>query len=94
MKQLLYGGLVTAIFAALHVLGEPLKQGCTGFVYRGPCDQNITRWWYSSNSHGCYPFLFGGCRPQKNNYRSCRRCMKECSSLSGDDIKEYCKQGR
>ncbi|XP_075554141.1 mambaquaretin-2-like isoform X1 [Dermacentor variabilis] len=80
MRLLLCGGLVFAVFTAFHVLGEDTTATiCGGFIYKGPCNDTIVRYYYSNRTNQCYPFVYGGCNGNGNNYPTCEQCMKNCS---------------
>ena len=43
----------------------------------GPCEGLIERWTHSP-SIGCYPFPYGGCGGNKNNFPTKRACEEFC----------------
>ncbi|XP_029372903.1 papilin-like isoform X2 [Echeneis naucrates] len=45
----------------------------------GPCKAAFHHWYYNSKTKKCEPFIFGGCRGNKNNYISKESCMETCS---------------
>jgi hypothetical protein len=46
----------------------------------GPCRAFFQRFYYDSASNECKKFAYGGCRGNKNNFRSIEDCQKRCSN--------------
>ncbi|XP_041350808.1 kunitz-type serine protease inhibitor-like [Gigantopelta aegis] len=44
----------------------------------GPCDDNLSRFYYNPFTRTCNHFYFGGCRGNANNFLTRRKCMKWC----------------
>uniref|UniRef100_A0A3B4X2Z2 BPTI/Kunitz inhibitor domain-containing protein n=1 Tax=Seriola lalandi dorsalis TaxID=1841481 RepID=A0A3B4X2Z2_SERLL len=40
----------------------------------GPCRAAFQHWYYNSRTGNCEPFIYGGCRGNKNNYISKENC--------------------
>uniref|UniRef100_A0A4Q8K1H3 U109-Liphistoxin-Lth1a_1 n=1 Tax=Liphistius thaleban TaxID=1905330 RepID=A0A4Q8K1H3_9ARAC len=45
----------------------------------GPCRGHLERFYYDPWSERCERFQYGGCRGNRNNFRSFRECMATCS---------------
>ena len=46
------------------------------------CDSSFTRFFYNSQSGQCESFLYGGCRPNENNFMSIKDCQQTCMVAS------------
>ena len=44
----------------------------------GSCNNNISRWYFNSESSQCELFRYGGCEGNKNNFNSLRSCLQTC----------------
>lgn len=51
---------------------------CTQRKYVGRCKGAFPRFYYSPEDHECKLFLFGGCRPNANNFYSKDACEAQC----------------
>lgn len=53
----------------------------------GPCTGYFNRWYFDSRKLMCVPFVFGGCRGNRNNFLTTEECNEACSvvrdALSG-----------
>ncbi|GFY14594.1 hypothetical protein TNCV_4827981 [Trichonephila clavipes] len=49
----------------------------------GPCSEVHTHYYYNIVSRQCEQFLYGGCKGNKNNFRTKRECEKSCIKLRG-----------
>uniref|UniRef100_A0A131YG10 Pancreatic trypsin inhibitor n=1 Tax=Rhipicephalus appendiculatus TaxID=34631 RepID=A0A131YG10_RHIAP len=93
MKLLLYGGLVGAMFAALHVLAKgESREGCTAFFVQGQCTNYSTKWHYAKRTGRCSPMRYGGCGGNENKYDSCTECMTKCSGKNAKKIERFCRK--
>uniref|UniRef100_A0A672RTK5 BPTI/Kunitz inhibitor domain-containing protein n=1 Tax=Sinocyclocheilus grahami TaxID=75366 RepID=A0A672RTK5_SINGR len=48
----------------------------------GPCRGAIPRWHFNPVTKKCENFIFGGCRENRNNFRSLEECAKACHTVS------------
>lgn len=48
----------------------------------GPCRAAFQRWRYNAAAGDCRPFVFGGCKPNHNNYLSKNECVSACSGVT------------
>ncbi|XP_008295310.1 kunitz-type protease inhibitor 1-like isoform X2 [Stegastes partitus] len=48
----------------------------------GPCRAAFPRWRYNTTKGSCETFVFGGCKPNKNNYLSKEECLSACSGVT------------
>ncbi|XP_003703402.1 trypsin inhibitor-like [Megachile rotundata] len=46
---------------------------------RGPCRAMMIRYGYNPETNQCEEFLFGGCRPNANNFANLNECKESCS---------------
>lgn len=44
----------------------------------GPCKGQFSRYYYDYNKQNCHPFIYGGCRGNRNNFRTYDECMTAC----------------
>ncbi|KAJ8945427.1 hypothetical protein NQ318_009883 [Aromia moschata] len=53
----------------------------------GPCQGYFSRWYFESTKQMCLPFVYGGCRGNRNNFLTAEECNEACSvvrdALSG-----------
>ncbi|KAM4020706.1 kunitz-type protease inhibitor 2 isoform 2-T2 [Anomaloglossus baeobatrachus] len=61
------------------------KEYCGTPSYTGPCRAAFQRWFYDASTGTCKQFVFGGCKPKKNNYITESDCQDTCSGRSEDD---------
>ncbi|XP_078023574.1 kunitz-type protease inhibitor 2 isoform X2 [Epinephelus lanceolatus] len=45
----------------------------------GPCRAAFQHWYYERKTGSCQPFIYGGCRGNKNNYITKESCMTTCT---------------
>uniref|UniRef100_A0A673CDX6 Serine peptidase inhibitor, Kunitz type 1 b n=1 Tax=Sphaeramia orbicularis TaxID=375764 RepID=A0A673CDX6_9TELE len=48
----------------------------------GPCRASFPRWRYDATTGECQEFVFGGCKPNNNNYLSKNECTLACSGVT------------
>ncbi|XP_066559981.1 kunitz-type protease inhibitor 2 isoform X2 [Amia ocellicauda] len=53
---------------------------CHAEVKMGPCRASMPRYFYNRTSQTCQRFIYGGCRGNKNNYRSEAECHSTCGA--------------
>ncbi|XP_029984021.1 kunitz-type protease inhibitor 1-like [Sphaeramia orbicularis] len=63
----------------------------------GPCRASFPRWRYDATTGECQEFVFGGCKPNNNNYLSKNECTLACSGVTASSerrdgllVKEVC----
>lgn len=44
----------------------------------GPCTGYFNRWYFESRKMMCVPFIYGGCRGNRNNFLTSQECMEAC----------------
>ncbi|MED6243474.1 hypothetical protein ATANTOWER_020873 [Ataeniobius toweri] len=55
---------------------------CMAPVKVGPCRASFPRWHYKAETGSCEKFIYGGCKPNKNNYLSEGECMLACRGVT------------
>lgn len=55
----------------------------------GPCNGTFERWYFDKERDTCEPFLFGGCKGNKNNYPTESSCHYHCKK-PGVHKRKYC----
>uniref|UniRef100_A0A669QPU9 BPTI/Kunitz inhibitor domain-containing protein n=1 Tax=Phasianus colchicus TaxID=9054 RepID=A0A669QPU9_PHACC len=51
---------------------------CVAPPLTGPCRAAFQRWFHSPEYRDCRPFVYGGCRGNRNNYGSKEECLLRC----------------
>ncbi|XP_023577394.1 kunitz-type protease inhibitor 2 isoform X1 [Octodon degus] len=54
------------------------EEYCAAKAVTGPCRAAFTRWYFDAEKNTCDVFTYGGCRGNKNSYRSEEACMQRC----------------
>ncbi|KAG5201920.1 hypothetical protein JEQ12_004683 [Ovis aries] len=49
---------------------------------KGPCKDQMTRYFYNATAGYCEPFVYGGCEGNKNNFQTLSDCLVTCSPSS------------
>lgn len=55
------------------------EEYCLPKAVTGPCRAAFPRWYFDAEKNSCNSFIYGGCRGNKNSYRSQEDCMQHCS---------------
>lgn len=50
----------------------------------GWCRGSFPRWFYDPTLQQCQEFIFGGCKPNKNNYLREEECKLACRNVKGE----------
>lgn len=45
----------------------------------GPCQGYFNRWYFEPKKQMCVPFIYGGCRGNRNNFLTAEECNEACS---------------
>nr|XP_020633623.1 carboxypeptidase inhibitor SmCI-like [Pogona vitticeps] len=56
---------------------------CTLPPQKGPCREDITRYYYNAKSKRCETFLYGGCMGNDNNFLTEEICKQACKVSEG-----------
>lgn len=54
------------------------KRFCTLPQQRGPCRDNMERWYFDLSMLTCLSFVYGGCVGNANNFESIQQCEQSC----------------
>uniref|UniRef100_A0AC11CSX2 Serine peptidase inhibitor, Kunitz type 2 n=1 Tax=Ovis aries TaxID=9940 RepID=A0AC11CSX2_SHEEP len=57
------------------------EEHCIAKAVTGPCRAAFPRWYFNAEENSCDNFIYGGCRGNKNNYRSKEECMQQCFGM-------------
>ncbi|XP_075239222.1 uncharacterized protein LOC142334797 [Convolutriloba macropyga] len=49
----------------------------------GPCRAAIPRFFYDKETKACVAFIFGGCNPNDNNFKTNEECIRTCANQDG-----------
>ncbi|KAH0619352.1 hypothetical protein JD844_019397 [Phrynosoma platyrhinos] len=66
-------GLLTFCAELTLIAGQPEP---------GPCYAYLPRYFYNTASKRCEKFIYGGCRGNKNNFKTLEQCRRTCAALS------------
>lgn len=70
--------------ASVLVLSPELSSAyCRSPVKVGPCRAAFRRWRYNVTLGVCEPFVYGGCKGNKNNFLFEAECVSACSGVTG-----------
>ncbi|KAM5146135.1 kunitz-type protease inhibitor 2 [Mantella aurantiaca] len=61
------------------------KEYCAAAPSTGSCRASFTRFYYDPSTMACKTFVYGGCKPNKNNYLTESDCLTMCEGRSEDD---------
>ncbi|XP_049431975.1 kunitz-type protease inhibitor 2 isoform X2 [Epinephelus fuscoguttatus] len=66
---------------ALHteMSATDFAERCEAEPEVGPCRAAFQHWYYNRKTGSCQPFIYGGCRGNKNNYITKESCMTTCT---------------
>ncbi|GLV35646.1 fat-spondin [Carabus blaptoides fortunei] len=62
------------------------KEICMQESEQGPCTGHFTRWYFEPNKQMCVPFVYGGCRGNRNNFLTSEECNEACRVVIGGNI--------
>ncbi|XP_056003662.1 papilin-like [Ostrea edulis] len=65
----------------------PVLDVCSQPKVTGPCRAAFRRWWYNSKTNRCEKFTYGGCRGNKNNFKTEWACRGRCQRRSCEYIR-------
>ncbi|NXO35347.1 SPIT1 inhibitor, partial [Locustella ochotensis] len=63
---------------------EQTEEHCLTPKKVGWCRGSFPRWFYNPSLQQCEEFIFGGCKPNKNNYLREEECELACKNVRGD----------
>ncbi|XP_025889218.1 kunitz-type protease inhibitor 1 isoform X2 [Nothoprocta perdicaria] len=72
-----------ANFTILVLNSEQTEEHCLTPKKVGRCRGSFPRWFYNPSLQQCEPFIFGGCKPNKNNYLREEECKLACKNVKG-----------
>ncbi|XP_074868090.1 kunitz-type serine protease inhibitor 1-like [Carettochelys insculpta] len=56
----------------------PAKWICKLPADPGPCEAHMTRYFYNWRTRRCESFIYGGCKGNKNNFKTEEECRRTC----------------
>ncbi|MXQ86682.1 hypothetical protein E5288_WYG013138 [Bos mutus] len=59
-----------------HAASKP--EFCMEPELKGPCKDQMTRYFYNAKTRYCEPFVYGGCEGNKNNFQTLSHCIVTC----------------
>ncbi|NXS71491.1 SPIT1 inhibitor, partial [Pandion haliaetus] len=65
---------------------EQTEEHCLTPKKVGWCRGSFPRWFYNPTLQQCQEFIFGGCKPNKNNYLREEECKLACKNVRGESI--------
>ncbi|NXG03857.1 SPIT1 inhibitor, partial [Sakesphorus luctuosus] len=63
---------------------EQTEEHCLTPKKVGWCRGSFPRWFYNPSLQQCEEFIFGGCKPNKNNYLREEECKLACKNVRGE----------
>ncbi|KAM9359397.1 kunitz-type protease inhibitor 2 [Symphorus nematophorus] len=72
-------GPVESEAAPTETSADDFAERCGAEPDIGPCRAAFKRWSYNKETGSCQPFIYGGCRGNKNNYESEESCIAACT---------------
>lgn len=57
------------------------KEACMEEVRVGPCRGAFPRWYFDAAKRMCVPFIYGGCRGNRNNFKTIENCLGTCGII-------------
>ncbi|NXK39830.1 SPIT1 inhibitor, partial [Piprites chloris] len=70
---------------------EQTEEHCLTPKKVGWCRGSFPRWFYNPSLQQCEEFIFGGCKPNKNNYLREEECKLACKNVRGEG--QHCAVG-
>ncbi|NWU01636.1 SPIT1 inhibitor, partial [Urocynchramus pylzowi] len=64
---------------------EQTEEHCLTPKKVGWCRGSFPRWFYNPSLQQCEEFIFGGCKPNKNNYLREEECELACKNVRGEE---------
>lgn len=61
----------------------PSSAICSAPVDAGPCNNDITAYYYDSQTRSCQAFIYGGCEGNANRFQSEEQCERLCGRFQG-----------
>ncbi|XP_071963975.1 papilin-like isoform X2 [Antedon mediterranea] len=59
----------------------PQEELCSKPKVVGPCRSKITSYWYNAQTGECQEFEYGGCRGNRNRFKTEHKCQEVCSTF-------------
>ncbi|XP_043274071.1 papilin [Venturia canescens] len=63
----------------------PTSPICFESVDAGPCDGDVTAYYYDPTSKSCQAFIYGGCKGNANRFQTEEQCERLCGRFQGQD---------
>ncbi|XP_035723305.1 papilin-like isoform X5 [Vespa mandarinia] len=64
----------------------PSSSICQAPVDAGPCNNDITAYYYDSRTSMCQAFIYGGCEGNANRFQTEEQCERLCGKFRGQDL--------
>ncbi|XP_055944317.1 zonadhesin-like [Argiope bruennichi] len=82
------------VAAAVESITAVSLQDCSKPPITGPCRASIPRYYYDPKTDKCSKFIYGGCRGNKNNFKTEEECYEKCgATLSRKDCRKLPETG-
>lgn len=59
---------------------------------RGPCTQNIRKFYFDGDERQCKSFDYGGCLGNSNRFESINECRLKCEQVGDNDITSHVEE--
>ena len=73
--------LVSVLHQTKYLLssaGDGLPKRCCLPKKVGPCKASIPRYYYNKDTEQCEAFTYGGCKGNRNNFKTLKQCNRVC----------------
>ena len=70
--------MLSAVALFTFFVSKPTIDFCLLPSVTGPCRASMPRYFYNKRTGKCEKFIFGGCRGNKNNFRTLKECENQC----------------
>uniref|UniRef100_A0A3Q2TBH4 Kunitz-type serine protease inhibitor 6 n=1 Tax=Fundulus heteroclitus TaxID=8078 RepID=A0A3Q2TBH4_FUNHE len=75
------GPAESALLQKADIQADEYAELCEAEYQTGPCRAAMKRWFYNKEKGSCQTFIYGGCKGNKNNYRSEESCKSTCTGV-------------
>ncbi|XP_063602389.1 PI-stichotoxin-Hcr2g-like [Penaeus indicus] len=78
MRLFIFLCLISVAFGFLRPLGDVAEYVCHQPRKTGSCKARLSRFYYSFDKNECFPFVYGGCGKNENNFKTKEACLFLC----------------
>lgn len=71
--------IVILTIVAVQQICADQPEECLLPPHRGPCQLELSRWYYDSTVKKCKKFIYGGCQTNGNMFKTKPLCTRYCA---------------